>query len=74
LSLKLKDRISTSPYLPWSIFGHNNQIFVGTSDGKILAIAENQITYQFNSYNGNSDLIVSMLIDNVSRVKFQIKI
>ena len=68
MALNLKYSISTSPYLAWSISGHSNQLFVGTSEGKIILIVNNQIINQFNGCNGNPHLIVSMVFDEFSHV------
>ena len=49
---------------PWSITAYNNQLIVGTSNGKILTIVNKTIINSFNGCNGNSAGITSIIFDN----------
>jgi len=63
LSLTLNDTISISPYKPCSINEYNNQLFVGTSVGRMLIIINSSIVKEFNGCNGQSVTLFSILFD-----------
>jgi hypothetical protein len=63
LSLTLNDTISIAPYYPWSINGYDNRLYVGTSNGTMLVIVNKQIIQEFNSCNGQSNIVYSILFD-----------
>lgn len=63
LDLTLKGNISTSPYQPWAITGYINQIFVGTTNGTIIVIVNEQVINQFNVCGGSAVIVESILLD-----------
>jgi hypothetical protein len=68
LNLTLNDSISITPHLPLSINEHNNELFVGTTDGTILVIVNKQIIKQFNGCNQQSFLLLSILFDDFNNM------
>jgi hypothetical protein len=63
LNLTLIEYFSVYPYLPLSITGYNNQIFVGTTNGNVLEIFNQIITNVFNGCNGYVQRVMSILVD-----------
>ncbi len=63
LDLTLNNNISIVNNFPWSITGFNNELFVGTNNGKILIISNQQIIQEFNACNGNGVIVFSILFD-----------
>ena len=53
LYLTLSHSFSTSPYYPWSITGHNNQMYKGTRNGTVFVVQNEVIVNQFNGCGGN---------------------
>jgi hypothetical protein len=68
LNLTLNDSISITPYSPWSINEHNNELYVGTNNGTILVIVNKQIIKQFNGCNEQSALLFSSLFDDLNNM------
>ncbi len=64
LNLTLNDSISITPYQPWSINEHNNELYVGTTVGTMLVIVNKQIIKQFNGCNQQSFEVLSILFDD----------
>jgi hypothetical protein len=64
LNLSLSHTFSTTIYAPWSIANYNNQMYVGTSTGKILVIVNELIYHTFNGCNGVATTLTSILFDN----------
>ena len=63
LNLTLIRHFSTSPHQPWSITESSNKLYVGTKGG-IIVVYQNEITInQFNGCNGNSNMLISILLD-----------
>jgi hypothetical protein len=63
LNLTLNDKISITPHRPWSINEYNNELYVGTSSGKIIVIVNKQIIKQFNGCNQQSVRLLSILFN-----------
>ena len=63
INLIFSNKISTSPYQPWSITGNNNQMYVGTKNGTILVIQNEVILNRFNGCDGNIIWTTSILFD-----------
>ncbi len=68
LNLTLNDSISTTPYQPWSINENNNELYVGTTNGTVLVILNQQIIKQFNGCNKQSVDIYSILFDDFNNM------
>ncbi len=68
LYLALTDTISTSPFNPWSINGFNNQLYVGTGDGKVLVIENKKIIKQFNACYGQSRFLLYISFDEFNNM------
>jgi hypothetical protein len=68
LNLTLNDTISITPYQPWSIKEHTNELYVGTTNGTILVILNQQIIKQFNGCNKQSVDIYSILFDDFNNM------
>jgi hypothetical protein len=62
-NLSLNDSISISDN-PWSITAYNNQLIVGTSNGKILTIVNKTTINTFNGCNGNTVALTSIIFDD----------
>jgi hypothetical protein len=63
LNLTLNDIISVAPYNPRSINEHNNELYVGTTDGTVLVIVNKQVIKQFNGCNRQNFMLSSILFD-----------
>ena len=63
LNLFLYDSISTSTYSPYSIVFYDSQIYVGTTIGVVLVIANKIIINTFNGCLGSSGLLTSIIFD-----------
>jgi hypothetical protein len=68
LNLTLNDSISITPYQPYSIKEHNNELYVGTDNGTMLVISNKQIIKQFNACNGQSVKLYSILFDDFNNI------
>jgi hypothetical protein len=68
LNLTLNDTISITSHLPWSINEHNNELYVGTTDGMMLVIVNKQIIKQFNGCNQQSVKLYSILFDDFNNM------
>ncbi len=68
LNLTLNDTISITPYKPWSINEHNNELYVGTINGTMLVIVNKQIIKQFNGCNQQSVDVLSILFDDFNNM------
>ncbi len=68
LNLILNDIISITPHSPWSINEHNNELYVGTTDGTMLVIVNKQIIKQFNGCNQQSVYLYSILFDEFNNM------
>jgi hypothetical protein len=69
LNLTLNDSFSITPYIPWSINEHNNELYVGTTNGTMLVIVNKQIIKQFNGCNQQSvELFSILLFDNFNNM------
>jgi hypothetical protein len=66
LNLTLNDSISITPYQPYSIKEHNNELYVGTTNGTMLVIVNKQIIKQFNGCNQQSVFLYSILFDDLN--------
>ena len=63
LNLTLNHSFSILPYLPYSITGYNNQLYVGTRNGTVLVFRNETIVNQFNVCGGNYVQLSSILFD-----------
>jgi hypothetical protein len=63
LNLTLNDTNSVAPYKPRSINEHNNELYVGTTNGTVLVIVNKQIIKQFNGCNRQNVMLSSILFD-----------
>jgi DNA-binding beta-propeller fold protein YncE len=63
LDLNLMDTIDISPNIPWQISGYNNQLYVGTINGKIVVIQNKVIIKTFNGCGGHSTVLTSIMVD-----------
>ena len=63
LNLSLNDSISTSTYAPYSIVCFDSQIYVGTSIGVVLVIANKIIINTFDGCLGNSGPLKYIIFD-----------
>ncbi len=68
LNLTLNDSISITPYQPWSINENNNELYVGTTNGTVLVILNQQIIKQFNGFNQQSCRLSSILFDSLNNM------
>jgi hypothetical protein len=68
LNLTLNDSISITPYSPWSINEHNNELYVGTNNGMMLVIVNKQTIKQFNGCNQQSVRLNSILFDDLNNM------
>jgi hypothetical protein len=68
LNLTLNDSFSITPYKSWSINEHNNELYVGTTNGTMLVIVNKQIIKQFNGCNQQSDKLFSILFDDLNNI------
>ncbi len=68
LNLTLNDTISITPHIPWSINEHNNELYIGTTNRKILVILNKQIIKQFNGCNQQSVEVLSILFDDLNNM------
>ena len=68
LNLTLNDSISITPYQPYSIKEHNNELYVGTDNGTMLVISNKQIIKQFNACNGQSVKLYSIIFDDFNNM------
>ncbi len=68
LNLTLNDTISITTYAPLSINEHNNEFYVGTTNGTILVIVNKQIIKHFNGCNQHSFLLYSILFDDFNNM------
>jgi hypothetical protein len=66
LDLTFRNDFSTSTYNPWSIAEYNNQMYVGTKNGIILVIVNENIFRLFNGCNGNSVVLTYIFFDEYS--------
>lgn len=64
----LSHNISTSTYQPFSIVEYNNQMYVGTTTGKILVIVNEVIVNTFNGCNGNTVQLTYILFDDCGQM------
>jgi hypothetical protein len=63
MDLSINKSISSTPYRPWSINEHNNELYVGTTNGTVLVIVDYQIIKKFNGCNGQNSWLYSMMFD-----------
>ena len=63
LNLTSIGEISTNSFYTYSVSAYENEMFVGTTNGKILVILNNIITNTFSGCNGNSVQLLMFLID-----------
>ena len=64
LNFKQKDKIPTSSYYPFSITGYDKKLYVGTTNGLVLEIADRKIIGSFNGCNGNTNAwLTSIMFD-----------
>ena len=63
LNLTLISSFSTYPYMPYSITGYDNKLFVGTVEGNVLLILNQTIQKMFNGCNGNVQRLQTILFD-----------
>ena len=64
LDLTMIRSFSTSPHYPFSITVSSNKLYVGTQGGGIILVYQNEkIINQFNGCNGNSDIMMSIYLD-----------
>ena len=63
LNLSLNDSISTSNYDPYAIVCFDSQLYVGTSNGLVLVIANKIIIRTFNGCLGNSGFLMYIIFD-----------
>jgi hypothetical protein len=68
LNLTLNDTILITPYRPWSINEHNNELYVGTNNEMILVIVNKMIIQQFNRCNGKIALLSSIMFDGYRNI------
>ena len=68
LNLRFSHNISTSPYKPWSITEYNNQMYIGTDNGRVLFVQNEVILNTFNGCGGNNAILYSILIDECGYV------
>ena len=63
LNLTLNHRFSISSYIPWSITGYNNQLYIGTSSGTVILVQKEVIVNQFKGCGDVNRILTSMLFD-----------
>jgi hypothetical protein len=68
LNLRLNDTISVRPYNPRSINEHNNELYVGTSEGIMIVIVNKQIITQFNGCNQKTVRLFSIIFDDLNNM------
>jgi hypothetical protein len=68
LNLTLNHSFSITTFSPWSINENNNELYVGTNNGMMLVIVNEQIIRQFNGCNQQSVRLNSILFDEFNNM------